>query len=65
MATVKIKGMSCQHCVGATTKALEAIPGISKVQVDLEKGEASYDGDIDVMTVKTAIQKIGFEIIYS
>lgn len=63
MATVKIKGMSCQHCVGATTKALEAIPGISKVQVDLQKGEASYEGSIDIDTVKVAIQKIGFEVV--
>ncbi len=63
MATVKIKGMSCQHCVGATTKALEAIPGISKVLVDLQKGEAGYEGDIDIETVKVAIQKIGFEVV--
>lgn len=63
MATVKIKGMSCQHCVGATTKALEAIPGISKVQVDLQKGEASYDGDIKLEVIKTEIAKIGFEVV--
>lgn len=63
MTTVKIKGMSCQHCVGATTKALKAIPGIANVQVDLQKGEASYEGDIDTETVKAAIQKIGFEMI--
>ena len=46
MATVKIKGMSCQHCVGAVTKALGEIPGISDVKVDLNKGEAHYEGDI-------------------
>lgn len=63
MTTVKIKGMSCQHCVAATTKALNALPGISKVQVDLQKGEASYEGSIDVETVKAAIQKIGFEVV--
>ena len=27
MATIKIKGMSCQHCVASTTQALEALPG--------------------------------------
>ena len=63
MAIVKIKGMSCQHCVGAVTKALSALPGISNVKVDLAKGEASYEGSIDMEAVKTAISKIGFEVV--
>ena len=63
MATVSIKGMSCQHCVASTKKALEAIPGISNVDVNLEKAEANYDGDVDVSILKEAIQKIGFEVI--
>ena len=62
MATVKIKGMSCQHCVGSTQKALEQIPGIKNVIVNLEKGEASYEGNVDVETVKKAVTNIGFEI---
>jgi copper ion binding protein len=61
MATIKIKGMSCQHCVASTTKALEAIDGINNVAVNLEKGEASYDGDVSLETIKDAIKKIGFE----
>ena len=63
MASVKIKGMSCQHCVASTTKALEALPGISEVKVDLDKGEASFQGDVDRQTIKEAIEKIGFEVV--
>ncbi len=63
MATVKIKGMSCQHCVGSVSKALKAIPGITDVQVDLEKGEASYEGNIDLDRVRQAIRSIGFEVL--
>jgi copper chaperone len=62
MATVKIKGMRCQHCVGSTRQALEKISGISDIKVDLEKGEATYQGDVDFKTVKDAIEKIGFEV---
>jgi copper chaperone CopZ len=62
MATVKIKGMSCQHCVASTTKALESIDGIRNVVVNLERGEASYDGDVPIKTIKDAITKIGFEV---
>ena len=62
MATIKINGMSCQHCVGATQKALEAIPGVSDVNVDLEKGEASFQGEVDQAVVNQAIKDIGFEV---
>lgn len=63
MTTVSIKGMSCQHCVASTKKALEAIPGISNVDVNLEKAEANYDGDVDVSVIKETLIKIGFEMI--
>lgn len=65
MATVKIKGMSCQHCVASIMNALNTIPEIANVQVDLKKGEASFEGGVDVEAVKAKIQGIGFEVIDS
>lgn len=62
MNTIHIKGMSCQHCVASSTKALESIDGISNVTVDLEKGEAHYEGDVNIEVIKAAIAKIGFEV---
>ena len=64
MTTVKIKGMSCPHCAGSTKKALEAIKGISNVQINLAQGEATFDGEVDLQSVKEAITKIGFEVIH-
>ncbi|RUM42321.1 MAG: mercury transporter [Desulfocapsa sp.] len=63
MATVSIKGMSCPHCVASTKKALEEIDGISNVDVNLEKNEASYDGDVEKSEIAKAITKIGFEVL--
>jgi copper chaperone CopZ len=63
MTTLKVKGMSCQHCVNSTRKALESIPGISNIQIDLAKGEVTFDGLADIQTVKEAITGIGFEVI--
>ncbi len=63
MTIITIKGMSCQHCVASTKKALEDIAGISNVTVDLEKKQARYDGDVGREIVKDAITKIGFEVI--
>ncbi|MEK6200823.1 MAG: heavy-metal-associated domain-containing protein [Desulfobulbaceae bacterium] len=63
MTKIKIKGMSCQHCVDSTRKSLEAIAGISNIQIDLARNEATFDGKVDIQTVKEAITKIGFELI--
>lgn len=65
MPTVKVTGMSCQHCVASVTKALSEIEGISDVKVNLEKGEADYKEDkpVPMSTIKDAISKIGFEVV--
>ena len=63
MTTVKISGMRCQHCVGSVSKALQEIKGVSRVQVDLAKGEASFEGNVDPAAVKQAVARIGFEVV--
>ncbi|MFZ2445932.1 MAG: cation transporter [Syntrophobacteraceae bacterium] len=64
MRTVKVKGMSCQHCVMAVKKALGEIEGIGEVSVDLAKGEASFDekNPVDDGAIREKIKKAGFEI---
>jgi copper chaperone len=65
MATVKIKGMSCNHCVMAVTRALNEIDGVKDVKVDLAKGEATYDEvkPVDLDIVKAQIAKAGYEAV--
>lgn len=65
MATIKIKGMSCQHCVMAVTKALSSIEGIKEVRVDLEKGEATFTeaSPVDPKAISEKIKKAGFEVV--
>lgn len=64
MTTIKIKGMSCNHCVMAVTKALEEIDAIKNVKVDLKKGEAAFDGigTVDMDTIREKIKKAGYEV---
>lgn len=64
MVTLSIKGMSCPHCVASTQKALEGIPGITNVEVNLDKGEASYEGDVTKEAITEAIAQIGFEVVF-
>jgi copper chaperone len=63
MTTIQIKGMSCQHCANSVQKALTAISGIDHIQIDLAKGEATFDGQADIQVLTEAISKIGFEVL--
>ena len=65
MTIVKIKGMSCGHCVNAVTNALNGMDGIDNVNVDLAKGEATYDEatPVQIEKIKEAISAIGFEVV--
>ncbi len=63
MQIIRIKGMKCPHCQASAKKALEALEGIRNVEVDLEKGEARFDGDVPRERLQEAIVKIGFELV--
>lgn len=64
MPAVTVKGMSCNHCREAVTKALQAIPGVTDVTVDLATGEAAWKETqpVDPAEIRKAITKLGFEV---
>lgn len=65
MGSVKIKGMSCKHCVMAVTKALQEIEGLEAVEVNLEKNEATYREakPVDPSVIAEKIKKAGYEVV--
>ncbi len=65
MTIIKIKGMSCQHCVMSVKKVLAGIDGVQNVDVDLASGEATLDTtqQIDLDAVKERIKKAGYEVV--
>ncbi len=65
MTTLKVKGMSCQHCVMSVTKALSQLDGVQNVQVNLEKGEVRFENTKTVATVRIvkAIMDAGYEVV--
>jgi len=68
MATIlKVKGMSCQHCVMSVTKALNQLEGIQNIQVDLQKGEVRFDNTkaLALNPIEKAIEEAGYEVIPS
>jgi len=64
VSTIKVKGMSCQHCVMSVTKALNQLGGITNVQVDLAKGEVRFDNTKSATSdqIQKAITDAGYEV---
>lgn len=63
---LKIKGMSCQHCVVSISKALKDIKGVKDVKVSLEKGSAEVNYDDKLVTksqMKDAVVDAGYTVI--
>ena len=61
--TVKIEGMSCDHCVYAVQSALEESDGISGVTVSLDEETAivTYDPDwISTEKITDIIEEEGY-----
>ena len=65
VSILKVKGMSCQHCVMSVTKALSQLEGIKNVQVDLAKGEVRFDNIKEVASeqIAKAIEDAGYEAV--
>jgi copper chaperone len=57
MATINVEDMSCEHCVGRVTEAIEKLPGISNVRVDLQSGTATFDQS-DSAVVEDVIKSV-------
>jgi len=64
-SVLKVKGMSCQHCVMSVTKALSQLDGIKNVQIDLAKGEVRFDNSKSLASdrIQKAITDAGYQIV--
>ena len=58
--TLSITGMTCQHCVAAVSKALQAVPGVENAQVDLAQGKAVVGGSAPAQVLIDAVTQAGY-----
>jgi copper ion binding protein len=63
--TLKIEGMSCDHCVKHVAGALETLAGVTKVRVSLKNNnaEVEYSDAVSLETMKAAVVEAGYEIV--
>ena len=63
--TLIVEGMSCGHCTARVQKALEALDGVSAVEMSLEEKSAvvTLDKDIPDETLKDVVEKADYEVV--
>jgi len=60
--TIKIEGMTCNHCKESVENNLNSIYGIEQVNVDLANSRAAINGeDIDLEQIKSCINSLGYK----
>ncbi|MEK7703771.1 MAG: heavy metal-associated domain-containing protein [Myxococcota bacterium] len=62
MIKLAVRGMTCNHCVMAVTKALGTVQGVERVvEVSLARGEALVEGTPDVQSLAAAVDAAGYQ----
>jgi copper ion binding protein len=61
--TLKIEGMSCQHCVMRVKKAVDQLPGVSKAEVSVGSANITFDESrIKKEDLTKAVEKAGYKV---
>lgn len=62
--TYHVPEVSCQHCVSAITNELTAIPGVTRVTVDLETKTVTVEhtSAVDERQIVAGIEEAGYEV---
>lgn len=56
----KVTGMMCNHCKAHVKNAIEAVKGVTAVEVDLASGIATVEGDASAQDVIAAVEATGY-----
>ncbi|TAM72725.1 heavy-metal-associated domain-containing protein [bacterium] len=63
--TISVAGMTCENCVRHVTEALQALPGVRSVRVDLRAGAATMDVErpLELDVVAHTLDEEGYELV--
>jgi len=62
--TLKVEGMTCNHCVMRVTKALEGLDGVKSAKVSLDNKQAEVmfkDDKLDSNVLIKAVKEAGYQ----
>ena len=63
MYQLQVENMSCGHCVGAVTKAVQAIDASAKVEIDLASKSVKIDSASALAPLKSVIADAGYPVV--
>ncbi|TAK91650.1 MAG: copper chaperone [Aquabacterium sp.] len=59
---LQVKGMTCQHCVKAVTKAVQALDPAATVAVELPQGQVTVQTTLSREATVQAISDEGYDV---
>ncbi|MBP0629832.1 MULTISPECIES: heavy-metal-associated domain-containing protein [unclassified Cupriavidus] len=62
MIQFQVEGMSCNHCVGAITRAVQAVDPAAKVSADVPTQAVRVDSGADTQVLRHAIEDAGYPV---
>lgn len=65
MLQFQVEGMSCNHCVGAITRAVQAVDPSARVTADIPGKSVSVETAVATDAVRTAIVGAGYAVVDS
>lgn len=60
--TLRITGMSCNHCKTNVENIIKGVPGVESVEVNLAQAQAVITGKADPQAIRQAVESIGFGV---
>jgi copper ion binding protein len=63
--TLKIEGMSCEHCVKHVENALKGVAGVRSVKVSLKgkNAEVDHGDEVSLQALKAAVEEEGYSAV--
>lgn len=63
--SIKVAGMTCQHCVNSVTEEVSNLPGVLSVNIDLAAGNVEIESETDLVIndLEAAVQEAGYEVV--
>jgi copper chaperone len=64
LSVISVTGMTCEHCEKAVGAEISAIPGVSRVDVDVASGEVRILAESvpDMATLRAAVEEAGYQL---
>ncbi|MEM5419419.1 heavy metal-associated domain-containing protein, partial [Staphylococcus gallinarum] len=62
MMRLEISGMTCDGCARSVTRAVQAVPGVSQVAVDLADATVTVEGGAPD-AIRAAIERAGHAVV--